>query len=92
MKELYCKVYGNVQGVFFRSFAQNEARARGIVGYVKNLPEGTVEIVAHGDEVNLREFLTKISSGPVEAEVESVDVNWGPVGADDERFSDFAIL
>lgn len=91
MKELYCKVHGNVQGVFFRTFAQGEALRLSVVGYAKNLPDGTVEVVAQGDETNLREFFAKISIGPEEAEVESVDANWGPVNSDDERFSDFSI-
>lgn len=92
MKELYCKVYGNVQGVFFRTFAQREARQLGIVGYAKNVSDGTVEVVAQGDETKLREFFTKISIGPEEAEVESADANWGPVNSDDEQFFDFSIL
>ncbi len=92
MKELYCKVYGEVQGVFFRAFAQEEARRLRVTGFAKNLPEGVVEVVAQGEEEKLREFLAKISSGPAEAAVESVDANWGPIGPDDERFSDFAVL
>jgi acylphosphatase len=90
MKELYCKIYGDVQGVFFRNFVQKEARARGITGYAKNLPEGAVEVVAQGAEEKLKEFLGRISSGPEQAEVESVDASWGPAG--DETFSDFSIL
>ena len=96
MKELFCKVHGNVQGVFFRAFAQKEARTLGVTGYAKNVADdmggGAVEIVAQGDEAKLRAFLAKISTGPEEAEVESVDTNFGPIGPDDEKFSDFAIL
>ncbi len=92
MKELFCKVHGNVQGVLFRAFAQKEARLLGVTGYAKNVEDGAVEVVAQGDEAKLRQFLVKISVGPEEAEVESVDTNFGPIGPDDERFSDFAIL
>jgi acylphosphatase len=92
MKELYCKVHGNVQGVAFRAFAQKEARVLGVTGFAKNIEDGAVEVVAQGQEVKLREFLYKISVGPQEAEVESIDTNWGPIGPDDERFSDFAVI
>ena len=92
MKELFCKVHGKVQGVLFRAFAQKEARALGVAGYAKNEVDGTIEIVAQGEEEKLREFMAKILGGPDGAEVESVDLNWGPLGADDEKFSDFTIL
>ena len=47
-KEVYCTVHGEVQGVFFRQFVKEKADQLGVFGYAKNLPDGTVEIVAQG--------------------------------------------
>ncbi len=79
MKEIYCKIYGNVQGVTFRQFAKIRAGECLVTGYAKNLDDGTVEIVAQGQEENLKQFLASVSAGPEEAEVESLNVMWGPV-------------
>jgi acylphosphatase len=79
MKEIYCKIHGNVQGVFFRKFAQTKADEFGVSGYAKNIEDGDVEIVAQGKEENLKLFLNAITVGPEEAQVESAEVQWGPV-------------
>ncbi len=63
MKEILCKVYGNVQGVAFRAFAQEKALALGIFGYAKNLHDGSVEVVAQGSEEALKKYLNLISVG-----------------------------
>ena len=49
-KRLECQVFGRVQLVMFRDFVTRKARARGIVGTVKNNPDGSVSVVAQGDE------------------------------------------
>jgi acylphosphatase len=79
VKEIYCIVHGNVQGVFFRQFVKGKAEGLGISGYAKNLPDGTVEIVAQGKEDNLKLFLAAATVGPENAEVESANVSWGAV-------------
>jgi acylphosphatase len=66
---LYVVVAGKVQGVGFRYFTRNLAKKLGLKGYVRNLPDGTVEIVAEGDEETLRAFLKEIEKGPPLAEV-----------------------
>ena len=78
-KELLAIVYGNVQGVFYRRFVQVKAQELGLVGSATNLEDGTVEVVAQGTDADLKVFLEKISAGPEEAEVESINVQWGPV-------------
>jgi len=60
---------GTVQGVGFRRFVKNIADEMGVKGYVKNLPDGTVEVVAEGDEKLLEEFLKRIEVGPPLAEI-----------------------
>jgi len=58
------KVSGRVQGVGFRYFAQREAQLLGISGYAKNLYDGTVEILAQGEDEILKEYIKTIKSGP----------------------------
>lgn len=65
-------VSGRVQGVGYRYFAEREANALGVRGYVKNLPDGRVEAYAIGDEKALREFKQKLKQGPRSAAVAHV--------------------
>jgi len=69
-------VSGRVQGVFFRVDTQREAQSLGLVGWVRNLPDGRVEIVAQGDAEAVRALVEWSHLGPVRAEVASVDINW----------------
>ena len=66
---LHVVLAGKVQGVGFRYFTKNLAKKYGLKGYVRNLPDGTVEIVAEGDEKTLRKFLEEVEKGPPLAEV-----------------------
>lgn len=81
-KEIYAKVFGEVQGVFFRQFAQERAKALDIVGYAKNMIDGTVDLVAQGEEEKLKEFLSAISAGPETAQVDSLELEWGKPSTD----------
>lgn len=85
-KEVYCVVHGDVQGVFFRQFAKERADSLRIFGYAKNMEDGTVEVVAQGEEALLKTFLESISAGPENAQVESLNVMWGKV---EEEYSQF---
>lgn len=70
-------VFGRVQGVFFRDFVSREARALGVKGYVRNLPEGnTVEVYAEGDRKSLEKLLGRCRQGPPHARVEKVVEEW----------------
>lgn len=77
IKEVSVQVHGLVQGVFFRAFTKEQALALGIKGHVRNMPDGSVSIVAQGTEEALKKFLEKIRQGPPAAIVERVDVEWG---------------
>jgi len=69
-------IKGRVQGVAFRAFAEERAKGYGVTGYVQNLGNGDVEVVAEGDGALLEEFLTELRRGPVGARVREVVVNW----------------
>lgn len=78
------RIYGRVQGVGFRFFAREVAGELGIVGYVRNMPDGGVEALAEGEESRLEEFLHLLRQGPRGACVDRVDVSWEqPTGAYD---------
>jgi len=68
-------VSGRVQGVGFRFFAEAAALREGLHGWVKNLPDGRVEISAEGDAEALERFERHVRHGPPGARVERVDVD-----------------
>ena len=66
-------VHGRVQGVFFRDTARRKAADRGVSGWVRNTPEGTVEAVFEGDGEAVACLVGYAEDGPPEAEVERVE-------------------
>lgn len=76
LKQVHLFVRGRVQGVFFRASTQREAKRLGISGWVKNRPDGGVEILAEGEEEGLKELIAWANRGPSAARVERVDVRW----------------
>jgi acylphosphatase len=66
-------VRGLVQGVGFRYFALRQANALGLRGYVRNLPDGSVEVVAEGPDVDLSELEARLREGPLASHVASVE-------------------
>ena len=86
---LYAVFAGTVQGVGFRYFVRDIAKKMGVKGYVRNLPDGTVEVVAEADEKTLKEFFKAIEKGPPLAEVTDVRYQFEDK---DGGFTDFEIL
>jgi acylphosphatase len=70
------KVTGVVQGVGFRYFVRNTAAGLGLGGYVRNRPDGAVEVVAEGDRQAMSAFLAELKVGPRHASVTGVAVDW----------------
>lgn len=70
------KIYGLVQGVFFRSTMRDKALALGVNGWVRNAPDGTVEAVLEGPEEAVLKIVKWAHRGPPAAVVERVDVIW----------------
>jgi tRNA pseudouridine55 synthase len=72
--EFYAKVYGRVQGVGYRYFVKEKAQNLDIFGYVKNLEDGTVEVLAQGSEENLQKLIEELKKGPFLARVDKLDI------------------
>ncbi|OOF51695.1 acylphosphatase [Rodentibacter genomosp. 1] len=68
-------IYGRVQGVGFRYFSWKEAEKLGIKGSVRNRVDGSVEVIAQGNESQLRGFEQWLREGPKTAKVEKIIVN-----------------
>jgi acylphosphatase len=66
-------VSGRVQGVGFRWFVMREATRLDLAGYVRNLPDGSVEVVAQGSPAGLASLESALRHGPPAARVQSVD-------------------
>jgi acylphosphatase len=65
-------VTGQVQGVFYRASARRQAESLGITGWARNLPDGSVEVVACGDTTSLGELKRWLMQGPPAARVTAV--------------------
>jgi acylphosphatase len=72
-------VTGKVQGVFFRKYTCHKAIELSINGWVKNLPDGSVEITATGDENAIRDLILWCHKGPERAKVTQVMVTALPL-------------
>ncbi len=73
----------------FRDFAQRKARSLGITGTVQNISDGTVKVVAHGEEAVLLKYIIYLNKGSVLSRVDEVEVGWAEPAS---TFSDFEIL
>lgn len=81
-------ISGRVQGVFFRYNTQQQAQARGLKGWVRNLPDGRVEAVFQGEPERVKEMLQWCNKGPSGAWVKEVEVIWE---APEQNISGFRI-
>jgi acylphosphatase len=80
-KAIHIIVHGLVQGVNYRAYTREEARKLGLVGTVKNLPDGTVEIFAEGPEDKLKQLEQWCYRGSPMSKVEKVVSEWiSPTG------------
>jgi acylphosphatase len=77
-QRLEVRVVGVVQGVWFRASTRDEARRRGLDGWVRNLPDGGVEAVFEGEEAALEGMLAWCRVGPPGARVDAAETTRGP--------------
>jgi acylphosphatase len=89
MIEMNATVSGVVQGVRYRTYVQESATQLGLVGYVHNRPDGTVEVVAQGVPDILKEFVEYLHEGSLLSKVESVSIDWGSA---ERTYSEFSII
>lgn len=75
-KRLSLFIGGRVQGVFFRHGARNRAKEIALVGWVRNESDGSVRIIAEGDEENLNRLVEWCKQGTEWSEVRRLEVKW----------------
>lgn len=87
-KQISLKIHGEVQGVFFRDSSRIEAETLDLSGWVKNDPDGTVMVVAEGEDQKLKKFIEWCKYGPDHAEVEKVSIQWAEATG---QFNNFVV-
>ena len=95
MESLYCRIHGSVQLVMFRDFTTRKARRCRVVGYVRNLADGSVEAYGEGTKEDLERWLAYLHRGPLLAHVERVDAQWNaspPSDMTQKTFDSFEIV
>ncbi len=88
MQRAHIIVKGLVQGVYFRAFTKEAADHLGLLGWVRNLPDGSVEAVTEGEEKILKEFVSYLKKGPLKARVDEVQIHYSVAK---KEFSGFCI-
>jgi acylphosphatase len=75
---LHAVVHGDVQGVGFRWFIMRTARQLELHGWVRNRPDGSVELTAEGSRTDLESLLQAAGQGPSHAHVTNLETDWSP--------------
>ncbi len=86
MKRLHALVYGYVQGVGYRMFVQERASRLGLTGWVRNLPDGSVEVTAEGEQEALEQLVEWLKQGPWGASVRAVETYWADATGEFDGF------
>lgn len=89
MRRVHIIVYGRVQSVFFRHNTKKIADRLDLKGWVKNNSDGTVEVVAEGNDKDIGILIKWCEKGPIGAKVEKVEIKRGEFKGE---FSDFSIV
>ena len=87
MKHYRIRVFGKVQGVWFRQSTMEKARQLGLAGKAENMPDGSVDIEVEGDEENLQKLIAWCQQGPEHAIVEDISFSEG----EPKNYKDFSI-
>ena len=86
-KQVTAIVHGYVQGVSFRYHTHRTANRLGVTGWVANQRDGTVKVVAEGDEASLRQLIAFLHEGSPAASVQRVEEKWTEATGEFNRFS-----
>jgi acylphosphatase len=85
---LQATISGRVHGVFFRAYVESRAADLKLTGYVRNLPDGKVEVKAEGERLQLEKLAGYLKAGPPAARVARVRLKWSEYGG---LFRDFQV-
>ena len=88
MKRVHIIISGYVQGVFFRNNTKTKARNLGLKGFVRNVPNGDVEVVAEGNEKEINELIDFCRNGPMLSCVANLKIEYGEFKGE---FDDFTV-
>ena len=89
LHHVHIRVKGRVQGVGYRNWTYSQAKFLKLTGWVRNVPEGDVEIEAEGAEGSLQSLLTFLKTGPALAKVTAVEAQW--TASSKSQYHDFQI-
>jgi acylphosphatase len=87
LASLQATVRGRVHGVFFRAFVETRAEELKLTGYVRNRPDGTVEVRVEGERPKLEKLVAYLKAGPPAARVEEVVATWAEYTGEFSRFN-----
>lgn len=87
LARLHAVVYGDVQGVNYRASTRRQAQSLGVAGWVRNLPDGSVEVVAEGARPRVQQLLHWLHTGPSAARVHDVRATWHPAAGEFTQFT-----
>jgi len=88
IQRLHAQIYGRVQGVSFRFYTERRAIDLRLTGWIRNKVDGSVEVVAEGQQIDLEKLLKFLHQGPSGARVERVEHQWQQATGE---FRDFLI-
>ena len=87
IERLELRIRGHVQGVYYRASTRETANKLGLQGWVRNCPDGSVELLAEGPRARLQELLEWCASGPPAARVDTCEARWGEASGEFQGFS-----
>ena len=73
--------------VMYRDFAMRRGRKLILTGFVENMEDGRVHLIAEGEELSLANYVEELKKGPALAHVEDVEVQWGDMRGEHDKFS-----
>ena len=75
-RAVHVSIFGQVQGVFYRGSSCKKAVTLSLTGFVRNCPDGSVELWAEGDDTRLQELIQWCRQGPPGAQVSDIKIEW----------------